>query len=331
MPLIRIRRGWEIPEREATPEAVYLNRRNFIKTLGLGSIGAFGLLSACRNGSADGTQAAAGQPSATRSVPKSATSNLYPARRNPNFKLDRPITPEQVAGRYNNFYEFSDQKDVWRYVDQFHTRPWQVEVKGLVEKPQVFDIDNLVRKMPLEERLYRHRCVEAWAMAVPWTGFPMKALLDHVQPKSSATHVRMLTFLRPSEAPGQREQDWYPWPYFEGLTMAEAMNELTFLVTGIYGHELTIPHGAPIRLATPWKYGYKSIKSIVLIEVTNKQPPTFWNKIAPDEYDFWSNVNPYKPHPRWSQARERMIDTGEYRDTLLYNGYAPYVAHLYQT
>ena len=200
---------------------------------------------------------------------------------------------------------------------------------SLVDRPKVYDLDDLVRRMPLEERLYRFRCVEAWAMAVPWTGFPMKALINEVQPKSSARYVRMVTFQRPEQAPGQKSQPWYPWPYFEALTMEEAMNELTLLGTGIYGHALPKQHGAPIRLVAPWKYGFKSIKSIVSIEFTDKQPPTFWNKLAPSEYDFWANVNPNVPHPRWSQATERLISTGERVPSQLYNGYGEYVAHLY--
>ena len=203
-------------------------------------------------------------------------------------------------------------------------------MKGLVEKPQTFDLDDLVRMMPLEERLYRFRCVEAWAMAIPWTGFPFKALLDKVQPMSDAKYVRMLTSLRPSEAPGQQAKT-FPWPYYEGLTIEEAMNELTLLATGIYCHDLPVQHGTPIRMVTPWKYGYKSIKSIALIELVHEKPRTFWYDEAPSEYDFYANVNPYIPNLRWSQATERMLDTHEKRETMLYNGYAPYVAHLYKT
>lgn len=168
-------------------------------------------------------------------------------------------------------------------------------------------------------------------MAVPWTGFPFRALADEVQPTSKATHVRLVSFYKPDQAPGIRSQSWYKWPYYEGLSMTEAMNELALLTVGIYGHDLPRQHGAPIRLITPWKYGYKSIKSIVRIEFVDRQPPTFWNDVAPDEYDFWSNVNPEVPHPRWSQASERMIDTGERRPTFLYNGYGDYVKHLYKS
>lgn len=326
MSYVHVPKEWKIPESQVTSEEAFHNRRRFLKRLGLGSIGALGLLSTY------GRSASAGIAEAfeLQSEKNPTTSGFYPAPLNADFsQLDRPITPQSVTSKYNNFYEFTMSKDVWKYVSRFRTRPWEIEVKGLVENPGVFDMDDLVRTMPLEERLYRFRCVEAWAMAVPWTGFRFKALLDEVKPKSNATHVRMLTFLRPNEAPVQQE-NWFEWPYYEALTMAEARNELTLLATGIYGKELPAQHGAPIRLVTPWKYGYKGIKSIVLIEVTDEKPRTFWNDLAPREYDFNGNVNPYVPHPRWSQARERMIDTGDFRDTQLYNGYAAYVSHLYQ-
>ena len=206
---------------------------------------------------------------------------------------------------------------------------------GLVAKPKIYDFDELLRKMPLEERLYRHRCVEAWAMAVPRTGFPLKAFIEAVEPLSSARYVKMTTFFNPKEAPAQWYMPGWPWAYSEGLTMAEATNELALLVTGIYGHELPKQHGAPLRLVVPWKYGYKSIKSIVRIEFTAEQPSTFWNTFVPDEYDFDANVNPDVPHPRWSQAEERMIeaddDNPSLRPTLLYNGYEEYVRHLYRS
>jgi sulfoxide reductase catalytic subunit YedY len=327
MSQIRIRRGWEIPEREAVSEEVYLNRREFVKKLGLAGIGAAGMLVGGSKAALAGTDRAL----AFLSEPNPQTSRgLYPARRNPKYVLDRPLTEEKYSTRYNNFYEFTtDKPRVVDLVGNFKTRPWTVEVTGMVSKPKTFDIDELLRLFPLEERLYRHRCVEAWAMAVPWTGFPLKALVDHVQPTSKAKFVRMISFNKPDEAPGMKTQLWYPWPYYEGLTLAEATNELAFMVTGIYGHALPKQNGAPLRLAVPWKYGYKSIKSIVKIEFTDQQPKTFWNDIAPNEYSFLSNVNPKVPHPRWSQAYERMIIDGERRPTLPYNGYGEFVAHLY--
>ncbi|MBT5875360.1 MAG: protein-methionine-sulfoxide reductase catalytic subunit MsrP [Candidatus Latescibacteria bacterium] len=318
MAYIHLPKDWEIPASQVTDESIYEDRRRFLKQLGLGTIGGLGFLGLF------------GRDSVAMAGINPDQSSPYPAPLNPDFStLDRPVTPSIITSKYNNFYEFTLNKDVWKYIDRFRTKPWQIEVVGAVENPGVFDIDELVKTMPLEERFYRFRCVEAWAMAVPWTGFRMKALLDQVKPKSSATHVRMLTFLRPDEAPVQ-QKDWFPWPYFEALSMAEARNELTLLATGIYGKELPPQHGAPIRLVTPWKYGYKGIKSIVKIEVTTSKPRTFWNDVAPREYSFDGNVNPYVAHPRWSQARERMIDTGEFRDTQLYNGYSPYVSHMYQ-
>jgi sulfoxide reductase catalytic subunit YedY len=315
----------------ATPEAMYLDRRRFLETLALGAAGVLA--------SATGVLGAPARPGAPRrpfslgaSTAPSLRASSYPAPRNARFVLDRAITEEKVAARHNNFYEFTEEKErVWEIARTFVARPWTVEVKGLCNKPQVFDIDRLERTMPLEERLYRHRCVETWAMAVPWTGFPLRVLLNAVDPKPEATHVRFVSFLRPDQAPNQKRATWYPWPYYEGLTMAEARNELTLLATGIYGHPLPQQHGAPIRLVTPWKYGYKSAKSIVLIELVSKQPPTFWNDVAPAEYGFTSNVNPAIPHPRWSQANEKMIGTGEKRKTVLHNGYGDYVASLYGT
>jgi sulfoxide reductase catalytic subunit YedY len=198
----------------------------------------------------------------------------------------------------------------------------------MVKQERQVDIDTLIRAMPLEERLYRHRCVEAWSMSVPWTGFPMKALLDYAEPLGGAKYVRMETFHDADMASGQK-QFWYPWPYVEGLTMAEAANDLTFLVTGVYGKPLPKQFGAPLRLATPWKYGFKSIKSIVKIEFTDERPVSYWEKIQDSEYGFWANVNPDVPHPRWSQASERVLGTDERVPTLLYNGYGEQVAGLY--
>lgn len=319
MAFIHLKKGWEVSERLATPEDVYMNRRYFMKALGL--VGAGALI-----GAASGCEAA---DDFVVEVPDSLP-GLYPATRNEKYTVDRALTPEKIAARYNNFYEFTtDKSRVHLLTDKFEVRPWEIEISGEVEKPGTYDLDELLKKMPLEERVYRFRCVEAWAMTVPWTGFPLKALIDHVQPKSNAKFVRMITFNRPEQAPGIKSQSWYPWPYFEGLTMAEATNELTLLATGIYGHALPKQHGAPIRLVTPWKYGYKSIKSIVKIEFTRRKPPTFWNKLAPDEYDFYANVNPKVPHPRWSQASERLISTGERVPTRMYNGYGDFVADLY--
>jgi methionine sulfoxide reductase catalytic subunit len=304
--LIKIPKGWEIPEREATPEGIYLNRRQIL--LGAGFLSVQTLLRAATEST----------------VP-------YPAHRNPEFVLDRTITAEQAATGYNNFYEFhgTDKEAVKNLVGKFVTRPWTVEVTGLVKKPQTLDVDNLERSMPLEERLYRHRCVEAWAMAVPWTGFPFSEIVKLAEPKPEAKFVRFISAKKDKEMPGVPSQPWYPWPYFEGLRMDEAMNPLAFVVTGLYGKRLPKQNGAPIRMVLPWKYGYKSAKSIVKIEFVKSQPQTFWHQVAADEYGFYSNVNPNKPHPRWSQAVERLIPNMERRQTMMYNGYEKWVAGMY--
>ncbi|MEQ8764600.1 MAG: protein-methionine-sulfoxide reductase catalytic subunit MsrP [Planctomycetota bacterium] len=322
---IRIPKGWEIQSSLATPETIHANRRQILRGMGFLGLGALlgkPVLAGCMQQD---------QEQEPPPFEKRAPEGVFPAKRNEKFELDRKITPEGIAGRYNNFYEFTtDKARVWKLAQNFETRPWEVKVSGLVHKPQTFDIDDLLKKMPQEERLYRFRCVEAWAMAVPWTGFSLKALLDRVEPKSQAKYVKLTTFLRPEQAPGQKAQPWYDWPYVEGLRMDEAMNELTLLATGIYGHELPPQHGAPIRLITPWKYGFKSAKSIVSIELVEERPKTFWNESQPKEYGFFANVTPGHPHPRWSQMTERLISTGERVDTKPFNGYGEYVAKLYE-
>ncbi|MEE9273796.1 MAG: protein-methionine-sulfoxide reductase catalytic subunit MsrP [bacterium] len=310
--------GWAIPEREATPEQVFFDRRGFLK-------GALGTIAA---GLAAGPAGALTALAAEKGEPADKTLDLYPAKRNPAFTLDRPLTKEEVAGRYNNFYEFGGTKGIFLSAKRLKTRPWQLRVGGLVRKPKTFDIDDLIRSMPLEERLLRLRCVEAWAMAVPWTGFPLSALIKEVEPKSEVRFVKFTTFLNRRVALGQL-RIWYPWPYVEALTIEEAMNEMSLLVTGVYGKPLPNQHGAPIRLITPWKYGFKSIKSIVSIEFTRKRPRTFWEAVQPSEYGFWANVNPLFSHPRWSQASERMLGTDKRRPTQLFNGYGKWVSHLY--
>jgi sulfoxide reductase catalytic subunit YedY len=204
-----------------------------------------------------------------------------------------------------------------------------IKIDGMVEKPIEIGLDDLIRQMPMEERLYRHRCVEAWGMAIPWSGFPLAKLVELAKPLSSAKYLVMKTFLDSSVASGQR-QTWYPWPYTEGLTIAEASNELAFLATGAYGKPMPKQHGAPLRLAVPWKYGFKSIKSINHFSFSDKRPQSFWEALQVSEYGFWANVNPQVPHPRWSQATEEDIATKERRPTLLFNGYGEYVAHLYK-
>jgi len=317
--LIKIPKGWEIPERLATPEHIYLNRRRFL-TSALAS-GGIGLLLPLR--------ARAGK----RAEPVGSGTRLASLRaaRNTRYAIDHPITAECIATGFNNYYEFTERKDlVWKLAEEFQPRPWEIEIKGLVEKPRKIDVDDLIRQMPLEERVYHHRCVEAWTIFVPWIGFPMKKFIEWCKPASNARYVRMVSFFRPAQAEGQRQATWYPWPYFEGLTLEEASNELSLLVVGMYGKTLPNQNGAPLRLYVPWKYGYKSIKAITRFEFVGKQPPTFWNTAVPNEYDFTANVNPEKPHPRWSQASERLVETGERIPTLIYNGYEEHVAYLYK-
>jgi len=238
------------------------------------------------------------------------------------------VTPEAINTHYNNFYEFGTQKSIASAAESLPIRPWEVKIDGLVDKEITTDIDGLIRKMPLEERLYRHRCVEAWSMTVPWTGFPVSELVKYAKPTGDAKYLRMETFMMPDVATGQK-QIWYPWPYVEGITMAEANNDLAFMVTGAYGKPVAKSMGAPLRIHLPWKYGFKSIKSIVRFTFTDEQPVNFWQELASDEYGFWANVNPEVPHPRWSQAMERDLASNDRIPTRIFNGYGEYVADLY--
>lgn len=308
--LIKRRAGWEMPESEATPESVFLNRRQLLAT-GAGLI------------------AGAALPRSAAAETPDPTLDLYPAKRNESFVLDVPLTKAEDAANYNNFYEFGMSKDIVDASQRLATRPWSIQVEGMVEKPFEIGFDDLVRRLPLEERLYRFRCVEAWAMAVPWTGIPLKSFVALAKPLSGAKYIRFETFLNPRVAPGQNQR-WYPWPYVEGLTIAEAANDLPLLVTGIYGKPLPTQHGAPIRLITPWKYGFKSVKSIRRISFVAERPKTFWEALQASEYGFWANVNPAVPHPRWSQASEQVLGSRERRPTLIYNGYGEQVAGLYK-
>jgi len=310
--LIRKRRGWELPDKAATDEAMFRDRRRLIQGIAAGPILVAGV---------------AGLPAFAADADPSA--GLYPAKRNGKYVLDRPLTDEKYSTTYNNFYEFGTDKSIWQQAQALKVRPWTIKLDGMVEKPMTVDIDDLLRRVGLEERLYRHRCVEAWSMAVPWTGFPMSKLVDLARPLGSATYVRMETFMDPATAPEQKKF-FYPWPYVEGLTMAEARNELTLLATGLYGKPMPKQDGAPIRLVTPWKYGFKSIKSIVRFEFTDKRPRGYWEALQASEYGFWANVNPAVPHPRWSQASERVLGTDERKPTLMWNGYGEFVANMYQ-
>jgi len=307
--LIKIARGWELPESLATPQEVFVNRRALLA--GAGSIAAASALPDLAYAESD------------------PTADLYPARRNPEYKVPLQLTPEDVASKYNNFYEFGSHKKIHEAAQALPVRPWEVSFEGDVEKPFKIGIDELIRKMPLEERLYRHRCVEAWSMTIPWSGFPMKSLVELAKPLSRAKYVRMETFKNPDIARGQRAA-WYPWPYVEGLTIEEATNELAFMVTGAYGKPMAKQFGAPLRLAVPWKYGFKHIKSIVRFTFTDERPKSFWELVQGSEYGFWANVNPKVDHPRWSQATERVLGTSISVPTLKFNGYEEYVAHLYK-
>lgn len=308
MPNVLIRPAWHLPDRRVTSESSHGNRRQFLRELGFAGAGALAL-----------------------SLPGqlTAAAPVHPARRNPAFAPPGKLTDEQVATSYNNFYEFSSSKTAVRnLVGKFKTTPWPVEIGGLVEQPMTVEADELAAMFGLEERVYRFRCVEAWSMIVPWTGFQLSKLIEKVKPKPEAKFVRFETFNRPDEGPGFADRRW-PWPYVEGLRMDEAMHPLTMLVTGMYGKPLPKQNGAPLRVIIPWKYGFKGAKSVVKIEFVARQPKTFWETILPREYPFESNVNPAVPHPRWSQATERVVDTGLRIRTLPYNGYADQVAKLY--
>ena len=295
---------------EITPRHVYLSRRDFMKAAGLATGAA--LLTACAPSAAD-------LPGDTKPVPVS----------NATDELGDPVNSYEDITSYNNYYEFTtDKQQVSREARGFTTTPWTVEVGGLVNKPKTFGIEDLLKNFTQEERIYRLRCVEAWSMVIPWEGFTLASLLKAVEPTSDAKYVRFETIYRPEEMPGQKSP-FYEWPYQEGLRLDEAMNDLTLLATGLYGEPNVPQNGAPLRLVVPWKYGFKSIKSIVKIELVAEQPATLWNDIAPNEYGFYANVNPDVDHPRWSQASERRIGELNRRPSLLFNGYGEQVAGLY--
>jgi sulfoxide reductase catalytic subunit YedY len=305
--------GKEIPSSDITPRHVYLSRRQFITTAtaGVATLGVGMLLASCRQ-----TPREAGEP---RGSPVGAASD----------ELGDPLTPYSNVVNYNNFYEFAlDKESVAARAANFSTSPWQVEVGGLVRNPKVYDIDDL-RKFGEEERVYRMRCVEGWSMVIPWLGFPLWRLLNDVEPDSNARYVRFETLYDPDQMPGQKSRS-YRWPYVEGLRLDEAMLDLTILSTGLYGDSLLPQNGAPIRLVVPWKYGFKSIKSIVKIDLVEEMPVSLWMAASPREYGFYANVNPEVSHPRWSQSTERRIGELQRRETLLFNGYEEQVAHLYQ-
>ena len=312
-----------IPSSEITPPEHYANRRTFMKAgLALATATATGLIYKKLNTTGGGAAETPKLANLT-TAPTTTTSNTS------GFFVDEPKTSLQSITHYNNYYEFSlDKAGVAPAAAKFVVRPWTIAVEGLVSKPTQFDLDDILKISPPQERVYRMRCVEAWSMVIPWDGFSLSKLLERVQPLSSAKYVAFETLKDPSRMPGQ-QTDNLPWPYVEGLRMDEAMHPLTLLASGIYGRELPPQNGAPLRLVIPWKYGFKGIKSIVKITLVDKEPPTTWNLAAPNEYGFYANVNPQVPHPRWSQATERRIEGSSSRPTLLFNGYAEQVAGLY--
>jgi sulfoxide reductase catalytic subunit YedY len=290
-----IRRPPDIPSSEITDEQLFWNRRDFIKAAGVGA----------------------------------AAVTVLPRLRGFPAISDDKLTPYEDVTGYNNYYEFgADKGDPKANSGQFRTRPWKVEVAGEVKRPAAYDLDELLKGFAPEERVYRHRCVEAWSMVVPWLGIPLARILDRLEPTSKAKYVEFTTILDPKQMPGQRT-NILPWPYVEGLRMDEARHPLTLLVTGLYGKPLPNQNGAPLRLIAPWKYGFKGGKSIVKIHFTEQQPMTTWNIAAPNEYGFYANVNPEVDHPRWSQARERRVGEFFKRKTLMFNGYADQVASMY--
>lgn len=308
----------KIKPSEITPEALYYSRRRFIKN-SITTAAASLLLTAC--GPAGLSKVA---PTATNSGAQAQVGDSTDERGN-------SLTAYQDIISYTNFYEFSTSKtDPTQMAKDFQISPWNVHVGGLVNKPQTLDIDEILNLFDQEERIHRMRCVEAWSMVIPWNGFPLSKLIEIVEPKSEAKYVRFETLYDPEQMPGQKSP-FYPWPYVEGLRMDEAMNDLTILATGIYGKDLTPQNGAPIRLVVPWKYGFKSIKSLVRIDFVTEMPVSLWMSAGPTEYGFYANVNPNVPHPRWSQVTERRIGEADRIDTLLFNGYEEEVAYLYES
>lgn len=307
---------YPIPASEITPEELYLSRRRFIKdalTVSAASL----LVSSCK------AQASAQLPTASSDL-------TPPATKDDRDELGNSLTSYDDITGYTNYYEFSsDKSGPTELARNFSTSPWSMRVDGYVNKPQAFDIDQLQTLFDQEERIYRLRCVEAWSMVIPWIGFPLNKLLEIVEPTSDAKYVRFETLLDPQQMPGQKSQ-MFPWPYTEGLRLDEAMHDLTILATGLYGKFLTPQNGAPIRLVVPWKYGFKSIKSIVRIDLVSEMPTSLWMASGPNEYGFYANVNPNVDHPRWSQATERRIGQNGRIDTQMFNGYEDEVAYLYE-
>jgi len=317
-----IRRPDDIKSSEITDEAVFLDRRRFMGTA-TGLAAASALAAA-----APGLLLPRG--ASALAMDSAATGAVLPDVTDGPFSTDEEPTSYKDITRYNNFYEFGTGKeDPAQNATRFRTKPWSLRVDGEIAKPGDVPLETLLAPHTPEERVYRLRCVEAWSMTIPWSGFPLKDLVDFAKPLSGAKYVEFETFQDDKVAPGQR-QFWYPWPYIEGLTLAEARNELAFIATGLYGKVMPKQNGAPLRLAAPWKYGFKSTKGIVLFEFTDQRPRSFWEDLAANEYGFWANVNPEVPHPRWSQASERVVGKDYRVATQLFNGYGQFVADLYR-
>ena len=324
--LIKTKKGLEIPSSEITPKYLYESRRQFMK--GVATLAAGSLLAACSpqfgGAGAEEETAVSSDQSTTQSTNTAGKASATAD------ELGDPLNSYQDITNFNNYYEFTqDKQGVASAAAGYQTTPWEVEISGMVNNPGVFGVEDLLSQFDQEERVYRLRCVEGWSMVIPWNGFPLRKLLELVEPTSTAKYVRFETVYDPDNMPGQKSP-WFTWPYVEGLTVDEAMNDLTLLATGLYGEQLLPQNGAPIRLVVPWKYGFKNIKSIVKIELTDTQPTSLWMEAAPNEYGFYANVNPNVDHPRWSQATERRIGELSRRPTLMFNGYEEQVANLYE-
>ena len=323
-----IKKPADIPPSEITPESVYLNRRQFVAGLGLAS--ATALLAGCAEADSGNSQ-----PTVDEAIPGRVLSFSAASDTAAGFSTDESITPYRYASSYNNFYEFgTDKSDPKKYAHQMRIDPWTVRVEGEARHTGDFALEDLLKPHALEERIYRLRCVEAWSMVIPWVGIPLRDVIKRLEPGGAARYIAFETLHRPAEMRGQRSRfGTIDWPYVEALRLDEAMHPLTLLAVGMYGKSLPNQNGAPLRLVVPWKYGFKSIKSIVKIRFSETMPPTSWNLSAPHEYGFYSNVNPEVDHPRWSQASERRLPTSLFDanriPTLPFNGYAEQVASLY--
>ena len=320
--LIRHPPGWKLPETATTPEAAFRQRRDLLGNIAAGSAW---LATTSALASWDIVTARA------ESEPPDPNANLYPAPRNLRYDPERAVMAERYDITFGNFYEFGPEKNISVPSQALKTHPWTVTIGGLVERAVAYDADELIRRMPLEERIYRHRCVEGWAMTLPWTGFPLAKLIDLARPLSSARYVRFTSFGSEALPLSISLPKGYAWPYVEALTIAEATNELAFIATGLYGKPITKQNGAPLRVVVPWKYAFKDIKSIIRIDFVDRQPRTFWPTINPNAYGFWGNVNPNVSHPRWSQATELLRGTNERVSTQIFNGYENYVGYLYSS